>query len=193
MIDSPRNDPLADMGPVTFEVLHERHSRRLILYVARKMPKHADLANLIATVWEVVLVRFETLPHPKDWNTFVWSVVNNKIVDYWREAGKPSAPIYLEQHELDRVAGEVVDEPDLGQHEERRQLLRAVEKTIKNDLTDSQREAVVLRHVHKMTYPEISTVMKVSRSVAKKHVERGIMAARRSLAKAGYIVPKEAR
>ena len=193
MIDSPRNDPLADLGPATFEVLHERNKQKIIRYVARRVRNREATIDIVSEVWEVILQRFSKLPHPDNWNAFVWGVARNKVADWRRAATQKLDPIYLEQPELDRVAGEVVDEPELGQHEERCRLMKALNKAINSELTPSQREAVFLRYVDEMTIPEISNMMKVSTSVARKHVERGLKAARKSLAKAGFIVPKEAR
>jgi RNA polymerase sigma factor (sigma-70 family) len=163
-------------------------------YVARRVRNPEATIEIMSQIWEATYVRFEKKPPPRNWNELVWGIARNKVADWGRSRNKTPDPIYMDLDDLERVAGEVVDKPDLGEAEELQRLRRTLKHTLAHDLTALQREAVILRYVDELTYPEIASLMKVSRSVAKKHVERGIVNARKSMVKAGFLVQvKEAK
>ena len=194
MIDSPRDDEPADFGPTTFEDLFERHDRKMKRYVARRVHNAEATIEIMSQIWEATYVRFEKKQPPRDWNKLIWGIARNKVADWGRSHNRTPDPIFMDLDGLERVAGEVVDKPDLGEAEELQRLRRALRHTLYHDLTASQREAVILRYIDELTYPEIASLMKVSRSGAKKHVERGIVSARKSMVRAGFLVQvKEAK
>jgi DNA-directed RNA polymerase specialized sigma24 family protein len=159
VIDSRDDDP-ADFAPATFDNLYARHARGLTRYVARRVRNHEATVKIVGKIWDATLVRFAKEPHPKDWNKFIWGIAKNKIADWARSSGSKPDPIYLDPVDLERVAGEVVEESGLES----------------------------LKCVDEMTYPEMANVMGVSKSTVKKHVERGIRNARVSMARAGFFV-----
>lgn len=189
MTDSPQDDKLADFGLITLDSLYERHNRKLARYVARRVRDREATVTIVSNIWEATHVKFEKKLHPRDWHQFVWGIARNKVADWARSNNRKPDPIYLEPTDLERIASEVVDESRLERAEEEQRLRGALRKAMHKDLTDLQREAVLLRYVEEMTYPEIAIVMKSSRSVVKKHVERGMRNARKSMAKAGFFVP----
>jgi len=187
VIDSGDDDS-ADFGPITADNLYKRHVRGLTKYVARRVHNPQATVEIVGKIWEAILVRFEKEPPPEDWDKLIWGIARNKVADWGRSRKTKPDPIYLDWVDLERAAGGVVDEPRLERIEEERPLLEALWCAMNNDLTELQREAVILRYVDKLTYPEMANVLGTSKSAVKKHVERGIRKARISMAKAGFSV-----
>lgn len=187
MIDPPDDDS-ADFRPVTADGLYRRHNLGLTKYVARRVRDREATCEIVGRVWEAILVGFEKETQPKDWDKIVWGIAKNKIADWGRSRNTVPDPIYLDWTDLERVAGGVVDEPRLEKVQEERRLREALRYALDNDLTELQREAVILKYVDRFTYPEMASIMGVSRSVAKKHVERGIRNARISMTRAGFFI-----
>lgn len=196
MIDSPGNGTPADEDcPLTFDGLYQKHHKKSFYYVARRVRSQRESLDVFQESWTAIFVRFEEGPPPENWHQFIWGVIRNKIVDHARERLKD--PECMELSDLDYFAEKSnlkSEDPDIGEVDEQRRCREALRYALKNDLTVIQRKAVWLRYVDRFTIQEIADVMKVSRSTARKHVERGIAAARKSMAKAGFLVPvKEAK
>ncbi|GAA2969293.1 RNA polymerase sigma factor [Actinokineospora diospyrosa] len=194
MIDSPHNDDLADAGPVTLEVLYERHNRKLTHYVARRMSYDQEATiQVVENTWEVVCVRFDEERHPRDWNAYLWRVAQNKVADWFRNSSRSPTLLHLSPDDLGKAADDRTAQADVAETAERRALRAALLLAIRDSLTPPQRQAIILRYIDELTLSEISSIMGVSRTGVKKHIQRGIANARKALAKVGYIVTKEAR
>jgi RNA polymerase sigma factor (sigma-70 family) len=161
------------LGPDDIEMLYREHARALLVYCARRT-YDADVAlDLVA---EVFASAFEQRAGfrgalPEERAAWLYAIAHNKVAGFWRRGAAEQRAVRrmgIEVRDLSAEERERIEE--LADLRERRAQVAADMARLGVD----QREAVRLRVVEELEYPEIAARLGISEQVARARVSRGL-------------------
>jgi len=164
--------------PQAFAAFYEEHAQSVLIFIARQVPDVEVALELMSEAFAVALekcgqCRAKTPEEEVGW---MYALVRTQISRYWR-AGR------VEQASLARLGVQpaALSDPEI----ERIEHLAGIDALARRvgpamaSLPHDQREAVQLRIVDGLTYPEVAAKLEVTEQVVRARVSRGL----RSLAK----------
>lgn len=169
-----------------FELLYQRHRRRLYRWLAHQCNSSAIAEELYQDIWLKVINARHGYEVSAKFGTWLFRIAHNRLIDHWRAAARSPA---AEASDCDRaddavdpvelLAGSALDEPhdDL----ERRRLGAALIREIEA-LPAVQRETFLLAQETDMTLEEIASVTGVNRETAKSRMRYALAKLRQGLA-----------
>ena len=145
-----------------FEQLYARHRGKLYRYLQRQLRDNAVADELFQDVW-MNLIRARTGYRVEArFTTWLYRIAHNRLNDHWRaQRHRPPAPL---DAELRTAALADPEHPGTvaEQHEQRQRLQQALD-----ELSDEQREAVLLRLQQELSLEEIGRITGVGRETVK--------------------------
>lgn len=169
-----------------FELLYQRHRRRLYRWLAHQCKSSAIAEELYQDIWLKVINARNGYEVSAKFSTWLFRIAHNRLVDHWRAAGRSPAALGLENGEqgddpvdpVELVAGSALQEPhnDL----ERKRLGAALIREIEA-LPAAQRETFLLAQETDMTLDEIASTSGVNRETAKSRMRYALAKLRRGL------------
>ena len=149
-----------------FGALYERYFSPVYRYIFFRVRNTAVAEDITQAVFLKV---FEKLPSYQDRKrpplAFFFTVARNKVIDYWR-VNKRTELLEDENDFIDlSPSAENIFSRTIASEE----LSRALEK-IKPD----QREAIILKFINELSYPEIAVMLKKKETAVRQLVSRGI-------------------
>lgn len=141
-----------------FETLYARHRARLFRFVLRSIRSRASAEELYQEIWMRVIEARATYKPTARFTTWLYTIAHNRIVDHWRRARVPTAPL-----EGDDVAS---DNPGPQRHVEGREALARFAAALEA-LPPTQREAFLLHEEAELTVAEIAAATGSNEEAAK--------------------------
>lgn len=162
-----------------FELLYERHKRPLYRYLQRmcRNPQVAD--DLFQEVWSKVIASRARYEARSQFNTFLFRIAHNCVVDHFRRAGRRAQTFEDGSDEAEEhAAGASHEEPDQAAAEAQ---LRAAFKRALGDLPNEQRDVFVLYEESGLSLEEIGKVTGVAMETAKSRLRYALAKLRAAL------------
>jgi RNA polymerase sigma factor (sigma-70 family) len=170
---------LARTDPAAFGIFYRRHVRQVMAYLVRRAGSADAGTELTAEVFAAAL---QAVPryraHKAEPVTWLFGIARHKLTDFQRTG-------YVQDRARRQMGMEriVVDDQELERVERLASLevsATALEEAL-DDLPADQRDAVMARVVHEMSYEEISDRDDISFGLARQRVSRGLRALRHRL------------
>jgi RNA polymerase sigma-70 factor (ECF subfamily) len=169
----------ARTDPRAFGVFYRRHVREILTFLVRRSGNTEAGTDLTAEVFAAALQGVRGFrPEKSDAIGWLFGIARHKLVDYQRHGRVQDKA--RRAMGLERIA---LDDQEL----ERVERLASLEVSASvlaealSELPADQRQAVVSRVVHEMSYAEIGDQQDISGTVARKRVSRGLSALRNRL------------
>ena len=172
--------------PDGFAAFYERHSRKLVTFFARRVYDPQLALDLTAETFAQAMLGVRRLRAETDEEAVGWlyGIARNQLKSFYRRG-------HAERRALERLRIEV---PELDDESERQieelaelsELRTAVAEGLAQ-LSEAERQAVELRVVQELTYPEVAERLHVSEVAARARVSRGLRALARALEIPGSI------
>ncbi|HEY5197374.1 MAG TPA: sigma-70 family RNA polymerase sigma factor [Solirubrobacteraceae bacterium] len=167
----------ARSDPEAFAVFYRRHARGLLRFFRRRVATAEEAFDLTAETMAAALAgvpRYEPRPEPA--RVWLYGIAHNKLSEAFRSGriadrarqALAMEPIELDEIGIDRLEGQAAT-PALD--------LLAV-------LPGEQQDAIRARHIDERDYAEIARDLRLSESVVRKRVSRGLRTMRSSLKEA---------
>ena len=136
-------------------------------YVFNQIRDRSQAEDLTQEVFlKVYRNRINYEPKAK-FSTWLWTIARNTCIDYFRKGTSVETP-FSDPADLDHVESPISDaQYQLIEHADRARFEECL-----TELTDTQREAILLRTMSELSYDEISTLMKLTLSTIKSHLFR---------------------
>ncbi|MDP2654205.1 MAG: sigma-70 family RNA polymerase sigma factor [Candidatus Omnitrophota bacterium] len=167
-------------NPKALEMLYERYKEPILNFALRILGNRADAEDVTADVFGVLIVRRDAYQPKAKFSTWLYTVTRNACISKIRKHKNVFSLWFQGQNgEYDEIP--VPDKQPsvsmrLADQETGEQIRKAIEK-----LPDSQKEALILREYHGMSYDEISQVLGCSLENVKILIFRGRERLRREL------------
>jgi RNA polymerase sigma factor (sigma-70 family) len=158
---------------VTFEALYDLNAERLLVYFTRRTLDPDTALDLWAETLSQAFERWPRFRGSSEDEALAWlyAIARARWADYLRRG-------YAERRALGRlrIARPELDSDDIERLEELAGLveLRAQVGAALAGLPSDQREALQLRIVEELPYPEVANRMKVTEPAARARVSRGL-------------------
>jgi RNA polymerase sigma factor (sigma-70 family) len=164
--------------PEAFGTFYGRHVRAILAYLLARTREPELAADLCAEAFAVALEQAERFdPQRGPARAWLLSIAGSRLIDSIRRGQVEDRA----RHRLGMPARALTDS-DLERIEELVDLSRGLDaETLVSDLPADQREAVLARVVHEREYGEIAAELRVSDSVVRQRVSRGLATIRTRL------------
>ena len=167
--------------PEAFAAFYDRHAVRLIGALCHRAPSHDVALDLAAEVFACALERCSEFTPQHDGSASAWlyAIARNKLADVYRSGA-------VEDRARRRLGMEplVLSDKGVEQLERRIDAERAGVLEALADLPTHEREAISARVVNEQDYPEIAARLRVSESVVRQRVSRGLRRLRSAIKEA---------
>ncbi|HEX7013582.1 MAG TPA: RNA polymerase sigma factor [Steroidobacteraceae bacterium] len=162
-----------------FELLYERHKRPLYRYLQRMCRNSHVADDLFQEVWSKVIATRARYEVRAQFNTFLFRVAHNCLVDHFRRAGR-KAQTFEEgiEEAQEHAAGAEHEEPDRAAAEAQ---LRAAFRRALDALPGEQRDVFVLYEESGLSLEEIGQVTGVAMETAKSRLRYALAKLRAAL------------
>ncbi|WNV86686.1 sigma-70 family RNA polymerase sigma factor [Umezawaea sp. Da 62-37] len=161
----------------------ELYQPKIRNYIAKKAPREA-LTDIESNIWLGVHRSYDQTVH-KNWNNYIWGIVDNKIVDWLR--ARDSSRKLLEAIKLKTVE-EFAEQPDICDQDEYIRRHRALPEGL-SKLTEPQRTAIDLRFVKGLTWKDVANHMGIRVKSVQGHVDRALVKLRKHMSEVGLTTP----
>ena len=167
--------PRARLDSEHLAAAYERDARRLLVFFTRRTTDAQQAVDLVGETYArafAVRRRFKGDPaDPDAVAAWTWGIARNVLGDALRRGG-------AERRALRRLGVDPphLDDVEVARIEELAELgsLRATVAAALEDLSAEQREAVRLRVVAELDYPQIAARLQISEQAARARVSRGL-------------------
>lgn len=159
-----------------YGLLVRRYQGRLHGFALGMVGDADAAADLVQESFVKAYTRLESCREPSKFESWIFQIVRNRCRDYLKNVRRSNARLDDLPDLVSRRAG---PDGDLARSELRRSLRDALET-----LSDSHREAFLLKHLHGHSYQEISEMLDASVSAVKMRVHRSREALRDHLTRA---------
>jgi RNA polymerase sigma factor (sigma-70 family) len=167
----------ARSDPDAFAVFYRRHARGLLTFFRRRVRTVEEAFDLTAETMAAALAgvpRYEPRPEPA--RVWLYGIAHNKLSEAYRSGriddrarqALAMEPIVLDEVGIDRLEGQTAT-PALD---------------LLSILPSEQQEAIRARHVDERDYAEIARDLRLSESVVRQRVSRGLQTMRTRLKEA---------
>lgn len=167
--------------PEAFATFYDRHAVRLIGALRHRTPGHDVALDLAAEVFACALERCGQFTPQHDGSASAWlyAIARNKLADLYRSGA-------VEDRARRRLGMEplVLSDKGIEQLERRIDAERAGVLDALAELPSHEREAINARVIDEQDYPEIAAELRVSESVVRQRVSRGLRRLRSSIKEA---------
>jgi len=183
MLESASDDALMqryrDGDAAAFDSLYERHRGPLYRFVVRQCPERGLADDLFQDVW-IGLVEARASYRPEGhFRTWLFTLARNRIVDHFRRADHPAAPVIMDEEELPQAVANRADEPHT-RAESNAQLASIVR--LLEDMPAGQRETFLLYEEGGLPIEEIARCTGVTFEAAKSRLRYAVAKLRAGLA-----------
>lgn len=169
-----------------FELLYQRHRRRLYRWLAHQCGSPTIAEELYQDIWLKIINARDGYEVSAKFSTWLFRIAHNRLVDHWRASARVPAAIGAPDDEqaddgpdpVELIAGSAFDEPD--NEFERKRLGAALVNAIEA-LPAAQRETFLLAEETDMTLEEIASVTGVNRETAKSRMRYALAKLRQGL------------
>jgi RNA polymerase sigma factor (sigma-70 family) len=157
-----------------FGVFYERHFASVLAFFRRRVHGPEEAFDLAAETFAAALAslpRYEPGPEPAQ--AWLFAIARNKLSEALRShriQDEARRALRMQPIELEETAIEMLEK-----------LASAPTLTLLETLPVGQREAIEAHHLEERGYREIATQLRISESVVRKRVSRGLAALRSSV------------
>lgn len=138
------------------ERMIRKYYDEIFLYCYHRVGNRAAAEDLCQDTFVSFIEHYEDYRHIGRTKNYLYTIAGNKCKDFYRK----KAPIPLEELP-EQGTGECLEE-------------LAVVRQMVDGLPEELREAVVLRYFQNLKYAEIASILKISPSLAKYRVKKGL-------------------
>jgi RNA polymerase sigma-70 factor (ECF subfamily) len=176
--DPPRRNPIA--ASADFASFYEESSTRVFIYFLRRVPEPEVATDLTAETFAQALVSRASFrgSTTKEAGAWLFGIARHQLTGFIRKGR-------IERKALDRLG---IPAPALTDEEQERAIeladsegLRAAVQDALAELSIDQQEALRLRIVDELGYPEVAGRLRISNEAARARVHRGLRALASSL------------
>lgn len=157
-------------------MIYQRHKSKIFNFCLRTLGNRADAEDVTTGVFMVVLTGQYTFNPNAKFTTWLFTVARNRCMDHFRKAKTITS--WLPFLKTEKAAFESASANTASVEEELSLEVRRAISTLPFD----QREAVILREYHQMSYAEIAAVIGCSQDNVKVLIFRGREKLRQGLA-----------
>jgi len=169
-----------------FEILLQRHEKRIFLFILRKVGDRERAGDLLQETFLRVIKSAANYSRKAKFTTWLYTIARNLSVDELRKMkhrrhrslSSPSSRSEDGPTLYDRLPGKSDDGFTRADATEIRQRIELA----LNDLSDEQREVFVMREMMNMPFKEIGTVVGVSENTIKSRMRYALESLRLALA-----------
>lgn len=155
MLTDANNMPVVTAPDDAFAAIYNEYYNRLYKYTLYRVGDHSRAEDIVSEIFEKVLLKFNTYRAEKaKFNTWLFTVANNTIINYYKKRNYEPVPLNLE-----RVGLEYSLEDIILQRELKGLLLKAVKS-----LDERQRNIVALKFGACLTNREIARILDLTES-----------------------------
>lgn len=162
-------------------VLFERYKRRILNFCLQLLANRADAEEVAGDVFISVITHKQSFDPGRRFSTWIYTIARNKCISRMRRR-RPVFSLWGSQTESVGNIWEIADESRMARDDLNRKEMRQYVRDAIRELPDEQRQAILLREFHRMSYAEISEVMDCSLEKVKILIYRGREQLRRRLA-----------
>lgn len=177
-------DKMAEGDEAAFETLVRRYHAPIQIYAERMLRDRKRAEDVAQETFLRLIKQVQEGKPPAQIRPWLYKVAGNQCRDWFRRSS-----VKLE-HTIDTI-GDYVESSNIQQaasvlhlveHQEtRKELLQTLE-----ELTDSQKEIVILRFYHDLKLEEIAVTTGYSLSAVKSHLYAGLKSLKKKLIRASY-------
>jgi len=167
-----------DGDMAAFEMLYSRHRTPLYRYLLRQCGDAQAAEDLFQEAWLRIIRSRETYRPTARFNTYLYRLAHNCLVDRYRQAGR--RPVEADCDHED-AAGETAGERPVEDETERLQTAARLRVAL-DALSREQREAFLLHQETGLTLDEIAAVVGVGRETIKSRLRYAVNHLRARLA-----------
>jgi RNA polymerase sigma-70 factor (ECF subfamily) len=153
-----------------FFVLYERYLQRVTNRVRAKIP-YQDVEDVTQDVFVALVRSLDNFEQRSRFNTWVYTIVNRQIADYYRRRQRKEAP--AEPVELDSVLEHTALADEDGEVDDRALMRQALD-----GLPDHYREVILLRFADGLSFQEIASEREQTLEAVKSLHRRALQALR---------------
>lgn len=159
-----------------FFALYERYLKRVYNRVKSKVPPQ-DVEDVTQEVFVAVVRSLDRYEQRARFNTWLYTIVNRQIADFYRRRQRKEAPAPVE---LDSLLGDGPPAPhDDNQRDDQAQLRQALDQ-----LPEHYREVILLRFADGLSFAEIAEHRSQSLEAVKSLYRRALQALREQMGEA---------
>ena len=161
-----------------FDRLYARHRGGLFRFILRQCKARSHAEELFQDVWMNLIQARERYRVEAQFRTWLYTLAHNRLIDYYRSAGRPDAVLFDSDENLPEPAASRVEEPHVqaAAREQGAEILRLVEA-----LPAPQREAFLLHEEGGLSVEEIAAATGVSFEAAKSRLRYAVAKLREGL------------
>jgi RNA polymerase sigma-70 factor (ECF subfamily) len=172
--------PVEDRGKRAFEALYDRTAKRLLISLTRRTQDPEIAGELWAECWAAA---FEAWPScrasaPEEEEAWLFGIARKRLANYWRSGA-------IERRALERLhwrvpVGSEAEDEELARVAELDALREVVADALAR-LPEQRRQAVALRVIDGLAYPDIAARLGCSEQAARAQVSRGLRGLQRHI------------
>jgi len=136
-----------------FQQLYERHKGPLYRYFLRQTPDQQTAADLFQEAWTKIIAARRRYEPSARFNTYMYQVAHNCLVDHWRKLGRTPAADAALRDDPEQTRGTANTEAAVEQAQRTERFGPALES-----LPEAQRSAFLLHEEGGLTLAEIAFV-----------------------------------
>lgn len=143
-----------------FDLLYARHKDRLYRFFVQSTGAEPVARELFQDVWMKLVQHRATYVASAAFTTWLYRIARNRLIDYYRQQGKREQDVDYDEEEplAESSTVTVIASPlqpdELAVLAERGELIQKALEALSN----SQREAVVLKHIAGMSIDEVADI-----------------------------------
>lgn len=162
-----------DKSKQAFERLYDRAGRRLLLYLARRMPDLDAATELWAECWAAAFAGWPGCKARTDDEADAWlfGIARKRLASYYRSGAVRRRALQKLRWEVPIAAASELEQ--LEREAELAELKGRLNRAL-TELPRMRRRAVELRVLGGMPYPQVAARMGCSEQAARAHVSRGL-------------------
>ena len=169
-------------GREAFERLFLKYKHPVFNFALRILGNRADAEDVTGEIFLMLYSKTISFEPRAKFSTWLYTIVRNTSISKLRKR-KKFLPFFYQDHENDEKTTPEIPDPQMRQDMKIQELEKSalIQKAIQK-LPLSQREAIVLREYHEMSYEEISQVLQCSLDNVKTLIFRARERLRKELA-----------
>lgn len=163
-----------------FRELYARHKSPLYRYFLRQVPDAQSAADLFQDAWTKIIQARRRYQPSARFNTYMYKVAHNCLVDHWRRQGRAPASDPALRDDPETLPGNSDPESAAQQAQWRERFRRALA-----GLPEEQRSAFLLREEGGLSLADIASVTGVAEETAKSRLRYAVRKLRQALDQEG--------
>lgn len=161
-----------------FETLYARHRAPLFRFVMRQLRSQQQAEDVFQEIWIKVVRNSSTYRPSAKFNTYLYHIARNAVVDQYRKTGRAAEVVVAEDDNMPEPVATTHDPVKAADQAE----VGAAIQTALDELPHDQREAFLLKEHGGLSLDDIGTVTGVNRETVKSRLRYALAKLRKCLA-----------